>query len=250
MTTTPGRSGSAAADLFAMQISTCATSCIARAAFTTRATVCKLRRACSTMSCPAISLFASTGPCCDEQPPRTQQVHAIALAQRVDFSAENAGVAEHAVQRRTGAHLAHARLHLSEPGWSGSSTWRIKASATTSNYVLMVHARNLDPYSDFVINRLHRLPSILSITSNIVLSTLKPEGSILTPRTRCPEFAPVRGRHAGALRTTAAREPVAISMIDAPARPLAMCLSAWPANRWPVSAQICQSSVSKTLARA
>ena len=48
-----------------------------------------------------------------------------------------------------------------------------------SNYVLTVRARDLDHYSDFVINRLHRLPGVLSINSNIVLATFKRDGSIL-----------------------------------------------------------------------
>jgi Lrp/AsnC family leucine-responsive transcriptional regulator len=48
-----------------------------------------------------------------------------------------------------------------------------------SNYVLTVRARDLDHYSDFVINRLHRQPGVLSINSNIVLATLKRDGSVL-----------------------------------------------------------------------
>ena len=48
-----------------------------------------------------------------------------------------------------------------------------------SNYVLTVRARNLEHYSDFVINRLHRLPGVLAINSNIVLATFKRDGSIL-----------------------------------------------------------------------
>jgi Lrp/AsnC family leucine-responsive transcriptional regulator len=56
----------------------------------------------------------------------------------------------------------------------------------TSNYVLVVRARNLDHYSDFVINRLHRMPGLLSTNSNIVLSTLKLEGSILDLADKAP----------------------------------------------------------------
>jgi DNA-binding Lrp family transcriptional regulator len=56
----------------------------------------------------------------------------------------------------------------------------------TSNYVLMVRARNLDHYSDFVINRLHRMPGVLSTNSNIVMSTLKQEGSILDLADKAP----------------------------------------------------------------
>jgi DNA-binding Lrp family transcriptional regulator len=49
----------------------------------------------------------------------------------------------------------------------------------TSNYVLVVRARDLDHYSDFVINHLHRTPGVLAINSNIVLATLKRDGSVL-----------------------------------------------------------------------
>jgi DNA-binding Lrp family transcriptional regulator len=56
----------------------------------------------------------------------------------------------------------------------------------TSNYVLVVRARNLDHYSDFVINRLHRMPGVLSTNSNIVMSTLKQEGSILDLADKTP----------------------------------------------------------------
>lgn len=49
----------------------------------------------------------------------------------------------------------------------------------TSNYVLTVRARNLDHYSDFVVNHLHRTSGVMSINSNIVLATLKRDGSIL-----------------------------------------------------------------------
>jgi Lrp/AsnC family transcriptional regulator, leucine-responsive regulatory protein len=56
----------------------------------------------------------------------------------------------------------------------------------TSNYVLVVRTRNLDHYSDFVINHLHRMPGVLSINSNIVLSTLKAEGSILDLADKAP----------------------------------------------------------------
>ncbi|HEF5872005.1 TPA: Lrp/AsnC family transcriptional regulator [Burkholderia cenocepacia] len=48
-----------------------------------------------------------------------------------------------------------------------------------SNYVLTVRARDLDHYSDFVINRLHRAVGVMSINSSIVLATLKRDGSIL-----------------------------------------------------------------------
>lgn len=48
-----------------------------------------------------------------------------------------------------------------------------------SNYVLTVRARDLDHYSDFVINRLHRAAGVMSINSSIVLATLKRDGSIL-----------------------------------------------------------------------
>jgi Lrp/AsnC family transcriptional regulator, leucine-responsive regulatory protein len=48
-----------------------------------------------------------------------------------------------------------------------------------SNYVLVVRTRDLEHYSDFVINKLHRASGVLSINSSIVLSTLKRDGSIL-----------------------------------------------------------------------
>lgn len=49
----------------------------------------------------------------------------------------------------------------------------------SSNYVLTVRARNLDHFSDFVINRLHRTKGVMSINSSIVLATLKRDGSVL-----------------------------------------------------------------------
>ena len=48
-----------------------------------------------------------------------------------------------------------------------------------SNYVLTVRARDLDHYSDFVINHLHRATGVMSINSSIVLATLKRDGSLL-----------------------------------------------------------------------
>lgn len=56
----------------------------------------------------------------------------------------------------------------------------------TSNYVLVVRARDLDHYSDFVINHLHRLPGVLAINSNIVLATLKRDGSVLDLADKAP----------------------------------------------------------------
>ncbi len=49
----------------------------------------------------------------------------------------------------------------------------------TSNYVMTVRARNLDHYSDFVVNHLHRAAGVMSINSNVVLATIKCDGSIL-----------------------------------------------------------------------
>lgn len=49
----------------------------------------------------------------------------------------------------------------------------------SANYVLMVRARDLDHFSDFVVNRLHRAAGVMSINSGVVLGTLKRDGSIL-----------------------------------------------------------------------
>lgn len=48
-----------------------------------------------------------------------------------------------------------------------------------SNYVLTVRARDLDHYSEFVIDKLHRAAGVMSINSSIVLTTLKRQGSVL-----------------------------------------------------------------------
>ncbi|KVQ13245.1 AsnC family transcriptional regulator [Burkholderia ubonensis] len=48
-----------------------------------------------------------------------------------------------------------------------------------SNFILTVRARDLDHYSDFVINTLYRAPGVMSLNSSIVLMTLKRDGSIL-----------------------------------------------------------------------
>ncbi|AIY41961.1 Leucine-responsive regulatory protein [Collimonas arenae] len=49
----------------------------------------------------------------------------------------------------------------------------------STNYVLTVRTRNLDHYSDFVQNQLHKAPGVMSTNSNIVLATLKRDGSLL-----------------------------------------------------------------------
>lgn len=53
------------------------------------------------------------------------------------------------------------------------------AESASSNYVPTVRARDLDHYPDFVIDRLHRATGVMSITSSIVLATLKRDGAIL-----------------------------------------------------------------------
>lgn len=47
------------------------------------------------------------------------------------------------------------------------------------NYVLTVRTSSLDHYSDFVINKLHKSPGVMSISSSIVLATLKQNGSLV-----------------------------------------------------------------------
>lgn len=45
------------------------------------------------------------------------------------------------------------------------------------SYVLVVRARDLAHYSDFIVNKLYRAPGVMNITSNIVLGSLKRGGS-------------------------------------------------------------------------
>lgn len=47
------------------------------------------------------------------------------------------------------------------------------------NYVLTVRTRSLEHYSDFAINKLHKSPGVMSISSSIVLATLKQNGSLV-----------------------------------------------------------------------
>lgn len=84
--------------------------------------------------------------------------------------------------------LVHVSMRPDVPEWhdrfvEAIRQWPEVVSAQivtgSSNYVLTVRARDLDHYSDFVINKLHRASGVLSINSSIVLSTLKCDGSIL-----------------------------------------------------------------------
>jgi Lrp/AsnC family transcriptional regulator, leucine-responsive regulatory protein len=99
---------------------------------------------------------------------------------RCAISPKNLGVAFEA--------LVHVSMRPDVPEWhdrfvEAIQEWPEVVSAQVitgaSNYVLVVRARDLDHYSDFVINKLHRASGVLSINSSIVLSTLKREGSIL-----------------------------------------------------------------------
>ncbi|TDF62667.1 Lrp/AsnC family transcriptional regulator [Cupriavidus sp. L7L] len=49
----------------------------------------------------------------------------------------------------------------------------------SSNYILLVRARSLKEYADFVIGRLYKTPGVLEVTSNIVLEEFKGDGSPL-----------------------------------------------------------------------
>jgi DNA-binding Lrp family transcriptional regulator len=48
-----------------------------------------------------------------------------------------------------------------------------------SNYILMVRARDLNHYSEFIVNRLYKTPGVMAINSNMVLGTIKRGGSLL-----------------------------------------------------------------------
>ncbi|MBN3790947.1 Lrp/AsnC family transcriptional regulator [Burkholderia sp. Ac-20353] len=84
--------------------------------------------------------------------------------------------------------LVHVSMRPDVPEWhdrfvEAIRQWPEVVSAQIvtggSNYMLTVRARDLDHYSDFVINTLHRAAGVMSINSSIVLATLKRDGSIL-----------------------------------------------------------------------
>ncbi|KVX68309.1 Lrp/AsnC family transcriptional regulator [Burkholderia stagnalis] len=84
--------------------------------------------------------------------------------------------------------LVHVTMRPDEPEWhdrfvEALRQWPEVVSAQIvtggANYVLTVRARDLDHYSDFVINTLYRATGVMSINSSIVLATLKRDGSIL-----------------------------------------------------------------------
>ncbi|QCP49169.1 Lrp/AsnC family transcriptional regulator [Trinickia violacea] len=84
--------------------------------------------------------------------------------------------------------LVHVSMRPDVDGWHDTFVKAIRewpeviaAQVVTgaSNYVLTVRARSLDHFSDFVMNRLHRATGVMSINSNIVLATLKRDGSVL-----------------------------------------------------------------------
>ncbi len=85
------------------------------------------------------------------------------------------------------AHV-HVSMRQDDPGWHDRFSeaimrWPEVVSAQVvtgaSNYVLTVRARDLEHYSAFVIHELHRAPGVMSIQSNVVLATLKRDGSVL-----------------------------------------------------------------------
>jgi DNA-binding Lrp family transcriptional regulator len=99
---------------------------------------------------------------------------------RCTIEPKNVGVAFEA--------LVHVSMRPDVPEWhdrfvEAIRQWPEVVSAQivtgSSNYVLTVRTRDLDHYSDFVINQLHRASGVLSINSSIVLATLKRDGSIL-----------------------------------------------------------------------
>jgi Lrp/AsnC family transcriptional regulator, leucine-responsive regulatory protein len=84
--------------------------------------------------------------------------------------------------------LVHVSMRPDVEGWHDAfvealRAWPevISAQVVTgnANYVLTVRARNLEHFSDFVVNRLHRATGVMSTNSSIVLTTLKQEGSVL-----------------------------------------------------------------------
>lgn len=81
------------------------------------------------------------------------------------------------VSMRTDVERWHENFAQSLNDWPEVVTARVVTGP--SNYVLTVRARNLEHYSDFVINRLHKAPGVMSINSHIVLATLKQNGSLL-----------------------------------------------------------------------
>ncbi|KAF7962463.1 AsnC family transcriptional regulator [Cupriavidus sp. UYMU48A] len=81
------------------------------------------------------------------------------------------------VSMRTDVDRWHENFVEALNDWPEVVTARIVSGPC--NYVLTIRARNLEHYSDFVVNRLHKAPGVMSINSNIVLGTLKQSGSLL-----------------------------------------------------------------------
>jgi DNA-binding Lrp family transcriptional regulator len=79
--------------------------------------------------------------------------------------------------------MRHDVEHWHERFVEAMQTWPEVQSACivtgTSNYMLMVRARDLAHYSDFIVNRLYRAPGVMGISSNIVLGALKQQTSVL-----------------------------------------------------------------------
>ncbi|WP_420996255.1 Lrp/AsnC family transcriptional regulator [Cupriavidus sp. 30B13] len=81
------------------------------------------------------------------------------------------------VSMRTDVERWHENFVQALNGWPEVVTARIVSGP--SNYVLTVRARNLEHYSEFVVERLHKAPGVMAINSNIVLATVKRTGSVL-----------------------------------------------------------------------
>ncbi|EHP43058.1 AsnC family transcriptional regulator [Cupriavidus basilensis OR16] len=81
------------------------------------------------------------------------------------------------VSMRTDVERWHENFVQALNDWPEVVTARVVSGPC--NYVLTVRARDLAHYSDFVVNRLHKSPGVMSINSNIVLATLKQAGSLL-----------------------------------------------------------------------
>ncbi|WP_147693092.1 Lrp/AsnC family transcriptional regulator [Vogesella mureinivorans] len=87
--------------------------------------------------------------------------------------------------------IVHVTLDHSQPGWHETFQAEVMAFDEVSaahvvtgscNYVLHIRAANLAAFSDFMVNRLNKLPGMRDMCSYIIMKTLKDHGSRLPLR--------------------------------------------------------------------
>jgi len=99
---------------------------------------------------------------------------------RCDISAKEVGIEFESmvhVSMRHDVERWHEKFIHALSGWPEVVEARIVTG--TTNYILTVRARNLEHYSDFIQNQLHKVQGVMSTNSCIVLNVLKRNGSLL-----------------------------------------------------------------------